>query len=203
MSTAEHPDPLVRDQYVMTIASRCQIDPDLIRSMLASPGGAPRRPRMEPPARVRGDADRDSREMEALRLAIHRPDDILALLIPDLFTDPMCSTVYDLLCKFPSLHEVIDRGGPEVGSFVQRLSVEESTADPVDVAALLWIAFIANLESEYRLQAHEADAESSAQLMQHATWLRLQLEDLQDPDQKASTVESLLGWMLEESEEDS
>ena len=40
---SEHPDPLVRDQYVMTVASRCQFEPDLIRSMLRD-RGSPSRP---------------------------------------------------------------------------------------------------------------------------------------------------------------
>jgi DNA primase len=33
---AEHPDDLVRDQYVMTVSDRCRLDPDLLRSRLGA-----------------------------------------------------------------------------------------------------------------------------------------------------------------------
>jgi len=202
---AEHPDPLVRDQYVMTVASRCQFEPDLIRSMLrqgASRSGS--RPNgQDRQAVTRPKTSRGTAELEALRLAAHRGDEMLDLVVPDLFVDEMCGTVYDLLCNFPSLHEVIEHGGPEVAEFVQRLSVEESTADPMDVAALLWRGYLNRQMDDCRARAREAGADSAAEVAADLQWFRMQLEVLQEPDQRASTVESLLGWVLEDSEEDS
>ena len=200
---AEHPDPLVRDQYVMMVASRCQFEPDLIRSMLAR-GGQPGR--VERPDGRRQVASRDTAELEVLRLAVHGGAEVLDLLVPDLFVDPLCATVYDLFCKFTSLHDVIEHGGPEVAEFVQRLAVEESTAELLDVVALLWRGYLGRRMDEYRSRAREATGDASAQLARDFEWFRLQLEQLQDPDQKAPTVESLLGWVLDEtenSEEDS
>ena len=196
---AEHPDPLVRDQYVMMVASRCQFEPDLIRSMLQQ-GSQARRQATLPAARPA--PNRESAELEVLRLAVHRGQDVLAMLVPDLFVDQMCGTVYDLFCKFPSLHDVIEHGGPEVAEFVQRLSVEQSTADPLDVVALLWRGYLQREMDDYRARARTADPETASQLMRDFEWFRLQLEVLQEPDQKASTVEGLLGWVLEDSEED-
>ena len=141
-----------------------------------------------------------------LRLAVHGGAEVLDLLVPDLFVDPLCATVYDLFCKFTSLHDVIEHGGPEVAEFVQRLAVEESTAELLDVVALLWRGYLGRQMDEYRSRARQATGEASAQLAKDFEWFRLQLEQLQDPGQKASTVESLLGWVLEEtenSEEDS
>ena len=54
---AEHPNPLVRDQYVVQVADRCRLDPQLVRDRLVlhvsgqapEPSSAPRRSREEEP----------------------------------------------------------------------------------------------------------------------------------------------------------
>ncbi len=197
---AEHPDPLVRDQYVMTVASRCQFEPDLIRSMLRD---GPRPTTVDKAVGVRTPLVRDTPELEALRLAVHRSDEILDLLVPELFTDPLCATVYDLLLKFPSLHDVIDNGGPEVGEMIQRLSVEESDADPLDVSGRLWERYVEKQIEQCRLSARAAadDVDAYAVLAEDMSWFRHRLDDLREPDHKAAAVEGLLTWLREDSEE--
>ena len=195
---AEHPVAAVRDYYVMIVASRCKVELDLVRSMLrqgprpAVVGTRANRPRQQM---------RDNPELEALRLTIHRRDEINKLLLPELFVDELCATVYALLGKFASLHEVIDHGGPEVAELVQRLSVEESDADPMDVAGRLWERYLDREIEGCRLAAREADSDTYARLVDDMKWFRLRLEDLREPERKASAVEGLLGWVLEESEE--
>ena len=133
---AEHPDPLVRDQYVMTVASRCHFEPDIIRTMLRD-GVRPVDRRDESRPRVRIEHERDSPELEVLRLAVAKGDEILRPAHTRPVHRPVVRpAVYDLLCSYDSLHEVIEHGGPEVAAFVQRLSVQESTADPVDVVGV-------------------------------------------------------------------
>ena len=195
---AEHPDPLVRDQYVMTVASRCQFEPDLMRSMLRD---GPRPTTVDKTVNVRVQPARDTPEFEALRLSVHRSDEILKLLVPELFADPLCATVYDLLLKFPSLHDVIENGGPEVGEMIQRLSVEESDADSLDVAGRLWERFLNKEIERCRLTAREADSDSYAALADDMVWFRHRLDDLREPDRKAAAVDDLLAWVLEDSEE--
>jgi DNA primase len=200
---AEHPDPLVRDHYAMTVASRCQFEPDLIRSMLRDGAGRGRgwggAGRLD--TARRREARRDTPELEALRLAVHRRDEIVKLLVPELFTDELCATVHDLLGRFATLHEVIDSGGPEVAELVHRLSVEESEADAMDVASRLWERYLDRQIEQCRLAARTADTDAYAQLVDDMKWFRLRREDLREPDRKASTVEGLLGWVLEDSEE--
>ena len=54
-AVAEHPDNLVRDQYLMQVAERCRLEPVLLRDRLgAAPPGGPRRY----PARAARPADR-------------------------------------------------------------------------------------------------------------------------------------------------
>lgn len=196
---AEHPNPLVQDKYVMEVASRCQFEPDLIRAMLRD-GVAPA-PRPEPRQAPQRKVERDTPELEVLRLAVQQGDEVLDLLVPDLFEDQMCATVYDLLSKFGSVHAAIDNGGPEVAEFVQRISVQQSTAEPMDPVALLWRRYLGRLMDEARLAARTASGDTYAQLARDIEWFHLQLEDLQETDRKASTVEGLLGWVLDDYEE--
>ena len=195
---AEHPDPLVRDQYVMMVASRCQFQPELIRTMLAE---GPKATVVERRVAGRKIERRDSAEFEALRLAIQQSEDIVGLLLPELFIDPLCASVYDLLLKFSSLHEVIDNGGPEVAELVQRLSVEESEADPMDVAGRLWERFLDRQIETCRLEARTVDTDRYAMLAEDMKWFRRHLDDLREPDRRTAAVEGLLGWMIDGSEE--
>lgn len=195
---AEHPDPLVRDQYAMEVASRCRFEPDLIRSMLQD---GPRPTTVDNKAVARVSPARNTPELEALRLAVHRRDSIIELLVPELFVDPLCATVYDLLLSSSSLHDAISDGGPEVAEMIQRISVEESDADPLDVAGRLWERFLETQIDECRLTARGADAETYAALADDMSWFRHRLDDLRAPERKAAAVDGLLTWMLEEAEE--
>jgi hypothetical protein len=107
------------------------------------------------------------------------------------------------LGKYETLHDVIEHGGPEVAELVHRLSVEETDAEAVDVASRLWERFLEREIEQCRLAARDVDAATYAQLVDDMRWFRLQLEDLREPERKASTVEGLLGWMVEDSKESS
>ncbi|MFV0526832.1 MAG: DNA primase [Acidimicrobiales bacterium] len=226
---AEHPNPLVRDQYVMTVASRCQVDPDLLRRMLADDSARPRgvatvgAGQGEAAGRTRSGAavgtgdrsdrqgrygsgrgngpERDHTEMEALRLVVNRSDEIDGLLVPELFVDPMCATIYHLIKTSPSLHDVAATGGPEVAEVVQRLAVDDSAADPLDVAGLLWAAYLDRQIDDCRREARDVDAEGYARLAREMEWYRLRRDDLRVPDRAAATVDALLGWFLGAAEE--
>jgi DNA primase len=207
---AEHPDPLVRDQYVMTVASRCQFEPDLIRSMLRQ---GPRRAATGwPTSRWGGQQLGDNPELEALRLAVHERDEISGLLVPELFSDELYALVYALVTEAPTMHEVIERGGPEVAEVVYRLLAQEAEAshtsstlaplgDPMDVASRLWQRYLERQIERCRRDAREADSGAYALLVEDMKWLRLQLEDLREPERRATAVKGLLAWVLEDSEE--
>jgi DNA primase len=76
---SEHPNELVRDQYVMQIADRCQIDAERLRSgawrswVVDGSGGRAGRQGAAPQPRGRARSTGSSGpELEALRLAVHR-----------------------------------------------------------------------------------------------------------------------------------
>jgi DNA primase len=123
---AEHPNDLVRDQYLMQLAERVGIDVDRLRRAAASgagsastavpaPGGAERR---RLPAR-------DRAEVEALRVAVHEPALVADRLDAVLFADPVLREAYCLLARSATFHEALEQAGGEVHELLQRLAVED------------------------------------------------------------------------------
>ena len=193
---AEHPDALVKDQYAMEIAGRCRVEPDLVRQLLAK--GPRVRPAERPDAGrpVQRHDHRESPETEGLRLLMQQPEEMRPLVLPELFADEIHAVVYDQLARFESLHDAIAASSPEVASTIQRLSVEESPAEPEDVAGLLWSHYLHRRIEDNQLAARSArtPADISA-LSSDNAWFKNQLDELQDPARRGPAVAVLLGWL--------
>src|SRR5438270_3927583 len=132
---AEHPNDLVRDQYVMKLSSRLDIDADRLRTTVER---ARTRPHARSEAPTRGpDPARtvDRRELDALRWAVHAPDLMSGRLEGGLFGDPLARTAFDALTSWP-WHECLQQVSPEVAALLQRLAVEEpETTGPAEELA--------------------------------------------------------------------
>ncbi len=199
---AEHPDPLVRDQYVMDVAGRCRLDVDLVRTQLANRSASPpdRSQVSSSPSNGASGAIvrpilREGPELEALKLAAQDSSLLAGLVVPELFTDELAATVFDLLGRHERLREVIETGGPEVGELVQRLSVEETMAGPTEVAARLWEPYLERLMSEWKAALGSAPENERADIFREHTWLRLKLEEVRDPSRQARAIADLLVWI--------
>ncbi len=198
---AEHPDRIVRDQYAYTIADRCRISEDLVREMAAA-GPSRRVNDSNAPVRRVGSGVRHPAEYEALKLAVHRRDEMTALLVSDLFTQDLMATAYDTLTTSPSIHAAIEAGGPEVGDLLQRVSVEEPTSEPTDVACLLWRRFLdAQIEEGRRAAKGAVDPADIADTNRRVSWLVRHQADLLEPGRQAPAVAELLAWLTHPSEE--
>ena len=218
---ADHPNQLVRDQYLMVVADRCRIEPDQLRSLSLRPGGPA-------PARRGGDARRDREggsrpasgrppdreersqpardlgrgrpapavvEVDALRLAVHRPEEVADRLEEQLFTDPVHQAAFRALVGAATLHGAIDAAEPEAAALLQRLAVEDAYGDDADetVATLARRAAareVTRLESEARL-SDERFADVARQL----GWLKLQMEALSDPHERVEACRRLVAWL--------
>jgi len=193
----EHPDALVRDQYAVSVASRCRLEVDLVRTRLQQlPADAGKADAPKPTGRQARE-HRDSAELEALRLAVHRSEELDGLVVPELFSDELFAATYQLLGRSENLHEVIESGGPEMAELVQRLSVDESQADPSDVAALLWKPYLERQMAELSAEQSTADLDRLRELGPEQKWLRLRLEEIGEPSRQAGAIAELLAWMGE------
>jgi DNA primase len=200
---SEHPNAqLLRDPYVMQIADRCQIDPELLRSgawrsWVTAPRG--------PSARERRPADRAPSargslvtgtagpELEALRLAVHRPETVANRLEAALFADELHLAVFRTLAAAVTLHEAIANADPDAADLLQRLAVEEAEEDPDDVMIRLveecGKRVLRDLEREARGSGSTEGAPTVA-------WIKLALEELRIPETREDAEARLVPWLV-------
>jgi DNA primase len=198
-AVAEHPNEFVRDQYVMTIADRCHLDPDRLRASLRS-GGARPRVRVAPERQRVRRADTPS--SNALRLAISHPAEVLGTLHPVLFDDPAeRAALAALVAADGDLHRAVADADPLVGELLARLAVEDCDADPADVRRLLLReGALARLQ---RLQELIRQPEGLARHGATVGWLKTRIEAVgPDAPSDPETEAELLGWLADEGEED-
>ncbi|MDQ1448610.1 MAG: primase [Actinomycetota bacterium] len=123
---AEHPNDLVRDQYVMKLAGRLEIEPDRVRDAVGQVRTRPhlRSASASEPAPRPVEQPVDRRELDALRWAVHGPEMMSGRLDVALFVDPLARTAFAGLTELP-WHECLERASPEVAALLQRLAVED------------------------------------------------------------------------------
>jgi len=198
----EHPNPLVRDQYVVSIADRCRVSVEevrrLARSVPRSGGGG----REASQAAV---STRLTPEHQAIRLLIHRPDELAAHLDPVLFGDVTARTAYQALAGHEDLHAAREAAGGGSADLLGRLAVQDATDDdPVGVVHRL-----VSLAAERAAVELEAEARESGDLASYhlpISYLRtaiIGLRELPVFDENETgfePIEALLRWLVEYSE---
>ena len=122
----EHPNDLVRDQYVMRLADRLDIAPDRLR---ATVDAARSRDRTPSRARRAPAADRaavvDRRELDALRWAVQAPELMSGRLARRICSPTRSRARRSTRSRSWPWHECLEQASPEVAALLQRLAVEE------------------------------------------------------------------------------
>jgi len=254
-AVAEHPDDLVRDQYVMQVAERCRLEPTPLRERLerlrregpkveASPGGRRRtegpadrsRPRPaanggsgdEPWVRepdedgwdadgfddggswLTGGAAGDRRGadgdrapsgrsgsgsfrpgLEALRLAIHRPEEVAHRLEVVLFRDDLQQAAFVALMDADDLAQAIDTAPSDVRALLVRLVVEEPVGSPDEV-----ILQLVREAARQELAAATREARSSPEVAAEAASASVWVQELDDPVAAALAIDRLVAWLV-------
>jgi DNA primase len=202
---AEHPDPLVRDQYLMEIADRCRVDAERLRTMAAAPipataSGLPRRSR-------RNDADSSAApvsgpEMEALRLCIQRGDEIVSRLDDPLFAHVVARNAFGVVRRSADVHEAIEVADPQVADLLQRLAVETTDAEPDDVMIRLVERAVQRELAELQAEMRQQQTSEQPAYAPTIAWLKLGLERMKvdDVDYRQGALEAerlLVAWLAE------
>ena len=210
---AEHPNELVRDQYLMQVADRCRVDPSRLRQIAAAPrprSGGTRSPTAtdesavgatEAPARVTVGGP----ELEALRLAVHHPELVADRLELVLFAHPLARACFEALSAVTTLHGAIEVADPQAADLIQRLAVEDTDADADDVMIRLveraGNRALASLQAEMR----QSDSADQAGFVPTVSWLKLTLETTRAEDIGAQLAaleaeRRLVGWLVARDE---
>jgi len=224
----EHPDPLVRDAYLLEVADRCRVDLPRLRELASAPRPkvveqetVPTRRREEPrqeepravtnqpddyyphdgdlmPADVliEADAGATAAEDEALRLAIHRPDEV-ERLHPLLFGDATRREAFVALSD-GGLLGAGDRAGERAASLLRRLAVDPSDAEGDDVlAGLARLSGRRVLDDLRRVQrALDSTDDQKTHAVSSIGPLKLLIERLDERDTREEAIEQLLPWLI-------
>jgi len=192
----EHPDPLVRDQYLMDLADRLRLPADQLRQRLASGGrsstaGRPAAPAtaVAPPA--------DSPEFEALRLALGDPSVIAPSLHELLFADPVALDAYRRLVAVDwRVGQLVD-APPDVLALVQRLAAEQTASEPAEVVERLVEAAGQRELAVLGAEARTAGDERALEVAGLVAWLKPRLEELRDPRTAPAAAPVIMAWLVE------
>ena len=194
---AEHPNQLVRDQYLREVADRCRLDVESLRSMRIAPSRpsspaatTPTPRRAETPAHV------------VLRLAVQRPEDVGELLHESLFVDDIDAAAFRALCDAGTFHESVELAGPEAGELLQRLATEEifevdASQEVGLLAASRCQSVLHDLEAEMRAEWDPDLAKLHGQLLQ----LRADLSADADEQRRRAAIDELVAFLSERVEE--
>jgi DNA primase len=246
---AEHPNELVRDQFLVTVSDRTRLDPERLRPRLETlvrafdangrkageSGPSPSRPsggappwepdqevgfdlpgngagtaRQGPGARRKsGPAAPGARAgRDALVLAVREPQAMAGRLHEALFADPIQRAAFRALLGSPSLHEAIESAEDQVADLLRRLAVTEPDADPdqtvIALARAVAQVALGEIEADARQAEAEADATRLAAAGASISWLKSELEIMQEPGAGERTAPAvseaanrLVGWLLQ------
>jgi DNA primase len=195
---AQHPNDLVRDQYVMKLAGRLDIDADRLRETVARAHNRPHvasvRTAVEPAPAARSV---DRRELDALRWAVLAPELMSGRLDTQFFADPVARAAFDALTQWP-WHECLEQAPPDSAALLQRLAVEDPGV--TDAATEVVTRVVVNI-------VEAAAQRVLADMLRHGDERSSELKPLLDAlvrersDEKWQSAESiaeqLVGWITD------
>jgi DNA primase len=192
---AEHPNELLRNQYVGIIAGRVDIPAEQLMRSVSQRGNrvtvtavAPR----NPIARSSGP------ESEALKVALHHPETVAGKLHEILFTDPAHRDAFLAIAGGSAISDAIDEAPPDAADLLRRLAVEDTDADPDDVLANL-VRLAADSAAD-RLNRTVAGGAPYTEVAPTIGWLKQTREQLNDDDSRAAATEALVAWLSQEAD---
>ena len=148
---AEHPNPEIRDKYLVEVADRCSVNADHLRTVAADarrrgPRRAPRPVAEDAPHPAdtvhessgdRGDYSEfegngadgspppNNVERQVLWLAANEPDGVWPEIDPELFHHPLYRGVFEALLEYPDMDTLLAEADPRVTELMRELVVDE------------------------------------------------------------------------------
>ena len=131
--------------------------------------------------------------LEALRLAIHRPEAVAHRLEAVLFCDDLQQAAFVALMEADDLPQAIDTAPADVRALLLRLVVEEPIGDADEVVMQL-------VRDAARRQLAEAtrEARTSPEVAVEAASASVWVQELDDPATAAGASDRLVAWLARE-----
>jgi DNA primase len=184
----EHPNELVREEYTRYVEDRVGVGRDRLRTLLEG---------RQPVVRSAAIPGRVGPEVEALRLAIHRPEEVVDRLHQVLFVDPVALAAYRALCSATTLAQAVDVAEPPADDLLRRLSVEDADSSADDVLARLAEEAAKRVVAELEAAARRAGELTDAG---QVGWLKLTIAQLRESGTSVDATGRLVRWMVDRFE---
>jgi DNA primase len=181
----EHPNELVRDQYVMQVAARCQQDPDRLRGVLAR---ASRTGTVTIPTE-QARPTLETAEAVALKLLMHRWDETAPYLSEVLFTDGVTLDAFRALGATTRVPDAIEVASPEAADLLARLDQEADQAAVLDPG--VEIAHLITNAAQRRLTAMLAGPDRPSDVSD----VRRLIDEVREASAGSEAAAQLLGWL--------
>jgi DNA primase len=197
----EHPNELVREQYLMQVADRCRVDVESLRR-LRGRGRGRGAERRDEPAASRARSRHDTPAHVVLRLAVQRPDDVGDLLHDVLFVDGVDAAAFRALCEAATFHDAIEAAGPEAGELLQRLATEELVeVDAVKQVALLASTVAQRVHDDLLAQLRAEWTEEATRVQTALKQVLLDLGPDETEETQRAAIAELVAFLEDRSEE--
>jgi DNA primase len=199
---AEHPNDLVRDQYVMRLAGQLEIEPDRVREAVRN---AQHRPHVRAAAADTAPAqvpDRvvDRRELDALRWAVQAPELMSGRLDAALFADPFAREAFTGLTEMP-WHECLERSSPEVSSLLKRLAVEDlADREPSEELATRVVVNLVEASGQRLLATMLRSEDPRTSELKSALDVLTNARALEHWATAETTAEQLVAWITDDAD---
>ena len=208
---AQHPNPVVYDQYLFEVAGRTHIDPERLRQSEAERSKARTTAAHAPdvpdgPARppARRTVHLPLAEKAALWFAVNRPEAVVAHLEEELFDHEVAVSAFRALSTAATFNEAVASADEDVASLLSRLANEPDRGDdPLDVIAQLARLRSAEALATARrlLQRGDIPEEELAAGLQAVPFLQKHLAALDDRKHWSETLDELVPWLVSHQRE--
>jgi DNA primase len=195
----EHPNELVREGYIQSVAGTLGIDHAWFKEAIARG-----RPTRQPPPETAPPAWRsvDRRELDALRWAIHEPQFVVDWLEAPLFADPTARAAFEQLEASSTFRQALDGSDGAVRALLERLAVEEPAidGDPESVRARLVVNMVAPASErllDSMLERDDGRASEVKSLLDRVAHSR----ETGDWETAQQAARQLVGWLADQGYE--
>ncbi len=200
---AEHPNELVREGYIERVAGPLGVPHSWFKNELVRAGGATPRVQPEaPPKRAESDVEGlDRRELEALRVAVHAPELVAALLDPSLFTSSTTRDAFDALLSSSTLRDAIENAPPAARRLLERMVVEQvDLGEHAEAYSIEVVANLVEIAAQRRLNELVAEGDDRSSMLKHLLDQLVSERDRGDWNAAERSANELLPWVVGRSE---
>ena len=222
---AEHPNPEIRDKYLVEVADRCSVSTDHLRSVAADarrrgPRRAPRPAAEDAPHPA--DAGRDpgvdhgdysahgesgangspppnNVERQVLWLAANQPSAVWPEIGPEMFDYPLYRSGFEALLEYPEMDALLAEAEPVLVSLMQELLVaEDEELLSSSHRQQVAMAILLYEEAQRELAYLERQARTGSadeELLRRVARLKTAMDQLRESEWEADQARTLLGLL--------